>query len=129
MPFTWSGRSTRALSSSIAALKGRGVSAYATVLLAEALDVSDEGLFGLAMLAAFVVGCLAGLLRRRNGLLLVLVLSVASAMLHRWVVAPVGVYDLPILSIVLNVGLGIVVLVVACLGVGLANLLSRALAR
>lgn len=107
------------------------MSAYATVPLAEALDVSDEGLFGLAMLAAFVVGCLAGLLRRRNGLLLVLVLvlSVASAMLHRWVVAPVGVYDLPILSIVLNVGLGIVVLVVACLGVGLANLLSRALAR
>ena len=103
------------------------MSAYATVPLAEALDVSDEGLFGLAMLAAFVVGCLAGLLRRRNGL--VLVLSVASAMLHRWVVAPVGVYDLPILSIVLNVGLGIVVLVVACLGVGLANLLSRALAR
>lgn len=105
------------------------MSAYATVPLAKALDVSDEGLFGLAMLAAFVVGCLAGLLRRRNGLLLVLVLSVASAMLHRWVVAPVGVYDLPILSIVLNVGLGIVVLVVACLGVGLANLLSRALAR
>lgn len=82
--------------------------------------MSDEALFGLTMFSAFAVGAVAGLLPGRLGLLLVLVLSLASAALHRWVIAPVP-QSAPILPpFVVNIAAGLAVLVAASLGLRLA---------
>ena len=97
------------------------MSELATVPLAEALGVSDEGLFGLAMLAAFIVGCVAGLLRESSGLWIIVLVSVGSGLVHRFVVSPptAGPPILP--PIAIYVGLGLAVFIVALLGFAVAK--------
>jgi len=101
------------------------MSELATVPLAEALDVSDEGLFGLAILAAFISGCAAGLLRGSSGVAVILLVSVGSGLLHRYVVSPptAGPPILP--PIVVYVALGMAVLTVALLGFALVKAARR----
>ena len=93
-----------------------GISLYSGVI---------GSLFGLAMLAAFISGCAAGLLRGSSGVAVILLVSVGSGLLHRYVVSPptAGPPILP--PIVVYVALGMAVLTVALLGFALVKAARR----